>query len=218
VQTRMRIEMRTLVERASRWLVTHRRPPLDSQGTVEFFRDRVQAVMAQMPNLLTGRELDAFESRKQLFVERGQVPEELAARVAVLHPAYQLLFVLEIADREGLDPVEVTRVHFALAERLGLPMLVGKILALPRDDRWQTMARATLRDDLYAVHAQLTAQVLRATDASEPAPARIATWEEDDAILVARAAATLEDICADDTGDLARMSVGLRVVRGLLSA
>ena len=35
VQTRMRIEMRTLVERASRWLVTNRRPPLDSQGTVE---------------------------------------------------------------------------------------------------------------------------------------------------------------------------------------
>ena len=32
VQTRMRIQMRTLVERASRWLVTNRRPPLDSQG------------------------------------------------------------------------------------------------------------------------------------------------------------------------------------------
>ena len=218
VQTRMRIEMRTLVERASRWLVTNRRPPLDSQGTVEFFRDRVQAVMAELPSLLTGRELDAFESRKRLFVEAGQVPEDLAARVAVLHPAYQLLFVLEIADREGLDPVEVTRVHFALAERLGLPMLVGKILALPRDDRWQTMARATLRDDVYAVHAQLTAQVLRATDASEPAPARIATWEEDDSLVVARAASTLEDICADETGDLARMSVGLRVVRGLLSS
>jgi glutamate dehydrogenase len=218
VQTRMRIEMRTLVERASRWLVTNRRPPLDSQATVEFFRDRVQAVMAQLPSLLTGRELDAFESRKRLFIDNGQVPEELAAKVAVLPAAYQLLFVLEIADREGRDPVEVTRVHFALAERLGLPMLVGKILALPRDDRWQTMARAALRDDVYAVHAQLTSQVLRATDADEPAPARIASWEEGDSVLVARAASTLEDICADENGDLARMSVGLRVIRGLLSS
>ena len=34
-QTRMRIEMRTLVERASRWLVTNRRPPLDSSATVD---------------------------------------------------------------------------------------------------------------------------------------------------------------------------------------
>ena len=113
--------------------------------------------MTQLPTLLTGRELDAFEARRQLFVESGQVPEELATRVAVLHPAYQLLYVIEIADREGLDPVEVARVHFQLGERLGLPMLVGKILALPRDDRWQTMARAALRDDVYAVHAQLTA-------------------------------------------------------------
>ena len=218
VQTRMRIEMRTLVERASRWLVTNRRPPLDSQGTIDFFRDRVQAVMTQLPSLLTGRELDGFEARRKLFMEDGRVPEELATKVAVFQPAYQLLYVIEIAEREGLDPVEVTRLHFALAERLGLPMLVGKILALPRDDRWQTMARAALRDDVYAVHAQLTAQVLRTTDASEPAPARIASWEDDDALVVARAAATLQDICGDESGDLARMSVGLRVVRGLLSA
>ena len=64
IQTRMRIEMRTLVERASRWLVTNRRPPLDSQGTVDFFRDRVQATMAELPTLLSGRELDAFEERR----------------------------------------------------------------------------------------------------------------------------------------------------------
>ena len=88
----------------------------------------------------------------------------------MLHPSYQLLYVLEIADRDELDPVEVARVHFQLGERLGLPMLVGKILALPRDDRWQTMARAALRDDVYAVHAQLTAQVLRATDAGRAGP------------------------------------------------
>ena len=74
---------------------------------------------------------------------------------------------------------------------------------------------AALRDDVYAVHAQLTAQVLRSTDADDSAPARIAEWEEGDSLVVARAAATLEDICSDETGDLARVSVGLRVVRGL---
>ena len=61
VQTRMRLEMRTLVERASRWLVTNRRPPLDSEGTVDFFGEPVQRVMAQLPDLMTGRELTAFD-------------------------------------------------------------------------------------------------------------------------------------------------------------
>jgi glutamate dehydrogenase len=215
-QTRMRIEMRTLVERASRWLVTNRRPPLDSQGTVDYFSAPVQQLMAELPSLLTGRELRAYEGRMSRLVDEG-VPEDIASRVAVLHPAYQLLNVREIADRMDLDPVEVTRLHFALGERLGLPDLVARILALPRDDRWQTMARAALRDDVYAVHAQLTAQVLRDTDDSLPGPARIQEWEDGDEIVVARAASTLEEICADENADLARMSVGLRVVRGLLA-
>ncbi len=216
LQTRMRTEMRTLVERCSRWLVTNRRPPLDSQATVDFFRDRVQEVMAQLPDLMSGSELASFVSRRDALVDAG-VPEDLAARVAVLHPAYNLLNVVEVADRMGVDAAEVARVHFALGERLGLPALVSRIFALPRDDRWQTMARATLRDDLYTVHAQLTQQVLQTTSPDDPAPQRIAEWEDDDQVVVSRAVATLQEICRDETADLARMSVGLRLVRGLLA-
>ncbi|MFA6576343.1 MAG: NAD-glutamate dehydrogenase domain-containing protein, partial [Nocardioides sp.] len=217
VQTRMRVEMRTLVERASRWLVGNRRPPLDSEATVEFFAGPVQAAMAQLPDLMTGRELVAYEERRDALVAR-HVPEALASKVAGLPPAYMLLNIIEIAARESLDPIDVARVHFALGERLGLPSLVQRILGLPREDRWQTMARAALRDDLHAVHAQLTTQVLGATSAGDPAPVRISAWEERDAALVSRAAVTLQEICVDDQADLARMSVGLRVVRGLLSS
>jgi len=217
VQTRMRIEMRTLVERASRWLVTNRRPPLDSIATVEHFAGPVQATMAQLPDLMTGRELEAFHER-QARLERRGVPEELARRVAVLPPAYMLLGIVETAQREGLAPEEVARLHFALGERLGLPVLLQKIVALPRHDKWQTMARAALRDDLHSVHTRLTAQILRSTPADESTLARIAEWEEGEADLVSRAAATLQQICAEEEADLARTSVGLRVVRGLLSS
>jgi glutamate dehydrogenase len=79
------------------------------------------------------------------------------------------------------------------------------------------MARAAVRDDLYGVHQQLTAQVLESTDASDSAPARVAQWEDADEQLVGRAAGTLEEICREETAELARLSVGLRVVRGLLS-
>jgi glutamate dehydrogenase len=216
-QTRMRVEMRTLVERASRWLVSNRRPPLDSQGTVDYFRTTVQQLMSELPSVLTGRELRAYEARRAGLVDQG-VPDDLASRVAVLHPAYQLLGVAEIADRMSLEPLEVARLHFALGERLGLPDLVTRILALPRDDRWQTMARAALRDDVYAVHAQLTAQVLRDTDPTASVAQRIQAWEDGDAVVVTRAATTLGEICSDDNADLARMSVGLRVVRGLLAS
>jgi glutamate dehydrogenase len=216
VQTSMRVQMRTLVERASRWLVNNRRPPLDSSGTVALFAGPVQATMDQLPELMTGRELEAFQERQASYERRG-VPQELARRVAVLDPAYSLLGLVEVAQREDLAPEVVARVHFALGERLGLPVLLQRIVGLPRDDKWQTMARASLRDDLHAVHTALTAQVLRSTSPDDSAPARIASWEQGEEELVSRATETLEQICADEEGDLARMSVGLRVVRGLLA-
>ena len=216
VQTRMRIELRTLIERASRWLVLNRRAPIDSEAVVEHFGVVVQQGMAELPSLLSGRELENFEARRQSYVDSG-VPEELATRIAVGPPAYMLLSVVETATRDEVDPMEVARVHFALGERLGLPMLITRILALPREDRWQTMARAALRDDLHAVHASLTAQVLATTDPSEPAPVRVADWEDSDEVVVQRAVQTFEEICSDDEADLARMSVALRVVRSLLA-
>ncbi|WP_307816430.1 NAD-glutamate dehydrogenase [Nocardioides limicola] len=202
VQTRMRMEMRTLVERASRWLVNNRKQPLDAEACVDFFGERVRQVMAQLPEVMTGRELQSFIKRHTRLVAAG-VPEELAGQVAVLPPAYMLLGVVDNASTLELDPVEVARTHFAIAERLGLSLLLGRILELPRDDRWQTMARATLRDDLHHVHAQLTAQALTRTD-------------EEDGAQVTKAVDTLHEICSEEQVDLARMSVGLRVVRSLL--
>jgi glutamate dehydrogenase len=215
VQTRMRIEVRTLVERASRWLVNNRRSPLDSEGIVAEFEVTVEKVMAELPALMSGRELEAFTGRRETLRGRG-VPEELATRVAVCPPAYMVLGIVQTAVRLEADPLEVARVHFAVGERLGLPMLVARILALPREDRWQTMARAALRDDLHTVHAQLTGLVLESTKSGADAATRVAAWEIADSEAIKRAAATFEEICSDETADLARMSVALRVVRSLV--
>ncbi|WP_110181965.1 NAD-glutamate dehydrogenase [Nocardioides solisilvae] len=213
LQTQMRLEMRTLVERASRWLVTHRRP-LRSEELVDTLSVPVQRAMATLPQLLTGRELAAFEGRRDRLVEHG-VPEELAQRVAVLPTSYALLSVVETAQRESLDPDDVARVHLALGELVGLPSLVQRIQQLPRADRWQTMARAALRDDLFSVHGALTAEALAAAEGSPQE--RVAAWEARHPDLVRDSVQVLEEIVLDDEADLARMSVALRVVRGLLA-
>ena len=201
VQTHMRLESRTLVERASRWLLNSRRISEDTESVVNTFEVVVEKVMAELPSLLVGHELRAFERRRDALTEKG-VPEELAVRVAVCPPAYMILGMVETAARDERDAMEVARTHFEVGERLGLPMLVSRILALPRHDRWQTMARAALRDDLHAVHAQLTAAQL----AGNPPPEKDAE----------QAVKTLQEICSDDDSDLARLSVALRVVRTLL--
>jgi glutamate dehydrogenase len=215
VQTRMRIEMRTLVERGSRWLVTRRRAPLDSAAVAEFFTRPVQETMAVLPELMVGRELAAYERRRDRMIGRG-TPADLADRMAAFSPAYMLLGIVETAARHKVAPDQVARLHFTLGEHLGLPDVLGRIIALPRDDRWQTMARAALREELYDVHGQLTDQVLTVASAKEiDAVTQIEAWASTHAALVSRARDTLTEICADENADLARMSVALRVVRGL---
>ena len=66
-----------------------------------------------------------------------------------------------VADESELDVDHVAAVHFRLGSRLGLHWLRDRIVALPRDDRWRARARAALRDDLYAIHRELTSEVLR---------------------------------------------------------
>ena len=108
-------------------------------------------------------------------------------------------------------------VYFALGQHLRLNWLRERILALPRDDRWQALARAALRDDLYAVRAALTAEVL-GVDGPETDPAgQVRRWLARAEPAVTRCLAVLSDMSADDRTDLATLSVAMREVRQLVS-
>lgn len=201
LQTRMRLEVRTLVERASRWLLGGRRLEAGSEAVVDTYEVVVEKVVAELPSLMSGLEHEAYAARLADLVEAG-VPESLASRIACCPPAYAVLSIVETATRLDREPMEVAEAHFAVGERLELPRLVAAIVALPRSDRWQSMARAALRDDLHLVHAQLTAAELEGE-----APGERETEQ---------AVATLREVLDEDVVDLARLSVALRVVRALL--
>jgi glutamate dehydrogenase len=216
-QTHMRLETRTLVERATRWLVSNRRPPVDIEDLIDYFGPGIAKLTTALPEVLRGRELALFEQRREALVQRG-VPDDFATRIAILPPAYAGLGIVETASREDIDILEVAKVHFALGERLQLGRFLERIIGLPRTDRWQTMARAALRDDLHSVHARLTRQVLAATDPSAEPEDRVITWQDQNAAALSRAATMLEEIVDTEGPELAHLSVGLRLVRTLIAS
>ena len=214
-QVGMRLELRTLVERAARWFVLSRPAPLDLAGEIATFSDPVATVVACLPGLLVGRPEREAAARRDRFVAAG-VPDEPAGSLSVLPWAFPALDVADICQRSGTDLLDAMRVHLAAGEVLELASLQRKIIALPRDDRWQTMARAALRDDLYAAHARITQSVVTTTAAGE-AHSRVTEWIEADPKTMARARRLLGDVLGNDSPDLSRLSVGLRAVRTLLS-
>jgi len=91
-----------------------------------------------------------------------------------------------------------------------------RISGLPRPDRWQALARASLRYDLYAALESLTVAVLTTTAAGADPEERIETWEQANAAAVSRATQTLEEVRRLERGDLASLSVALRTLRGVV--
>jgi glutamate dehydrogenase len=217
VQTELRLELRRLVERATRWLLHNRRPPLDVARTTDAFRPGVAELADGLDRLLVGTEAKGYADRARAYIARG-VPEPMARRAAGFVAAYSGLDVVEVSRASGRPVAEVAHVYFGLDDRLELCQLRDRIVALPRDDRWQTLARAALRDDLYAAHAALAAEVLASTSPSVDGAARIEAWMEENGTTVGRAAALLGDAVADGEADLATLSVALRQVRGLIHA
>ncbi|WP_330175554.1 NAD-glutamate dehydrogenase [Streptomyces sp. NBC_01498] len=215
VQTRIRLHSRRLVERGTRWLLGNRPQPVEIAGTVEFFAEGVEQVWQKLPQLLRGADLEWYQNIVGELTREG-VPEVLALRVAGFSAAFPALDIVRIADRTGKDPLAVAEVYYDLGDRLRITQLMDRIIELPRADRWQSMARASIREDLYAAHAALTSDVLSVGDSTATPEERFKAWEQKNAAILGRSRATLEEIQSSDSFDLANLSVAMRTMRTLL--
>ena len=215
-QITLLLEGRKLTERAVRWLLHNRRPPFHIQATVDFFADGVRTVRSGLPKLLTGRDLAGFEERRDSYLDLD-VPPDLAERVAGMVPTYSAFDIVQAAASAGRGIEETAEVYFDLADRLQITRLRDRITALPREDRWSTMARAALRDDLYAAHGSLTEDVLGVSGPGSPEE-RLATWVSRNESAVAMAAQTLGEIWESERFTFTTLSVALRAVRTLVAA
>ncbi|WP_336030540.1 NAD-glutamate dehydrogenase [Geodermatophilus sp. FMUSA9-8] len=217
VQVELRTEATRLSERAARWLLRLPEllvsPAAGITAVTERFAAPVAAVRAGLPGWLLGDEAASYAARAERLRAAG-VPEALAGEVAAAPLLPAALDLAVVAERTGA-PIELAgRVAQELAERLALVPLRELVIALPRDRRWPSMARAALRDDLAAEQAELAVEVLSAR-ASGDAAELVGEWAEGWDGPQRRAAAQLADIAAGDRHELPELVVAVRTLRGL---
>ncbi|MET0765078.1 MAG: NAD-glutamate dehydrogenase, partial [Blastococcus sp.] len=218
-QVELRTEATRLAERATRWLLRQPELAAEHAPALATVRDRfavaVAEVMAGLPGWLLGSEAKAYADRAARFTAAG-VPPELAAEAAAAPLLPAALDLAVVTERTGA-PVELAgRVMQCLTERLGLVPLRELVIALPRDRRWPSMARASLRDDLAMETASLVEDILSWRESDTEAPEKlVGAWAENWDGAQSRAAAQLADIAAGDRQELAELLVAVRTLRGL---
>ncbi len=220
-QTELLLEADRAVERATRWLLRNRRLPLDWRAAADTYRgslvelstvlDQVDEAAGETP--AAGSDAEALRRRIERFESFG-LPEGLARQGAQFEFATSLLDVVELAGTSGWPRDVVARVYLGLDDRLQIGALRRRILGLARNDRWDALARASLRDDLSAEHLALTASVLRNPEAggmSDPVSAWLSTRAE----AVQRHLDLVAETQDAAGAPLASLSVVLRQLRAL---
>jgi glutamate dehydrogenase len=216
-QITLLLEVRRLAERATRWLLRNRAQPLDIAATTEFFRPGARELTILIPKLVTENRRRVFERTVDGYVAEG-VPKDLAWSIGTLPDLISALDITTVARSTRRPVGEVAEVYFALDEYLKLDWLRGRILDLPRDDRWQSLARAALREDLHVVHSAIAAEVLRTSTPGAHGHEQVAGWVETIETATNRCLRLLSDIINSGRADLATLSVALREIRSLVQA
>ena len=138
---------------------------------------------------------DAAATTAARFVEAGVPPTWLVgSRRATL-----ALVALPAVALGGSNTISTPRrragSQFLLDDRLGLDRLRDRIAALPRADRWQTEARAALRDDFYESQHALTAACAHGDRRRRRAPeARVDAWLAEHGAAVGRYRDLVHDV------------------------
>ena len=216
VQSRLLLRLRRLLDRATRWFVHHEVEHTPIETLVERYREPVQQLSPKVPDLVVGVGREKFEAEVDQLVGEG-VPTALARRAAALLDDFVLLDIVELARDLGEDVEDVAAAYYYGGAQIGLGRMLDAIAELPRDDRWDALARGAVRDDAYAVLADLTRDVLAESEASQTTQERWQQWAQRHSLAVERARAAVTGV-QNSAARLAPMSVALRTMRSLTRA
>ncbi|WP_370183330.1 NAD-glutamate dehydrogenase [Rhodococcus wratislaviensis] len=209
------LESGRVLDRASRWFLTNRPQPLAVGAEIARYSSDFRALSPRVPQLVRGHQLADVETRARPLVVRG-APEDLAFEVFRLLDKFCLLDISDIADIAERDIDEVAELYYELDAHLGIDWLLSAVSTLARGDRWHSLARLALRDDLYSSLRQLTMEVLLGGEPHETPQEKIDDWESTNASRLARARSALTEIFESGTLDLATLSVAARQVRSMV--
>ena len=205
-QMAMMVLVRTLVERVTRWALHNKRRMESVEAALAQYAPKVQALLSRLAELIAPSLYPAV-AEKEARLTMPHMPQALAHVLARLEFAVPLMDILEIAEEGSFEPAVVARNYYRLANALQLDWLREAITSLPRDNRWQSLARSALRDDLYRVQRSLTSLALSEAGSDVEF---VDKWLQTRAPRVEICQQMFAELQAFETLDLAMLSAGMR--------
>ena len=212
---RLHLDMRRLLDRATRWYLHNVDREVSVDEAVASFGPTVQSLRPKIGPMLRGVD----EERVARVKAEGRawgLTDALATRWSEQFESFALLDIAAEATRSGLDAADLAEVYYVLYASFDVDSLLERITSLPRDDRWKTLARAALRDDLYSTIIDFTRDVVAGNSDETDPDARVQLWMEANAANLGRAQDMFAEVNRLERDDMASLSVALRLLRSIV--
>lgn len=212
------LPLRRILDRAVRWYVTHDHRDQPIAGALKRIAPTVDLLRTRTSEFLRGSDLDRAKQRLAHWDDVG-MPGELGRRASDLLESFSLLDISLVAEQVDEPLTTIADMYHTVIHWIGVGTLLLRITDLPRQSRWEALARAALRDDAYSAVVDITISVMRTTQRSDASGAsaveRIVEWERGRQEQLGRIKDTFVEVTKPGQVDLASISVALKLLRTL---
>ncbi|WP_269531886.1 NAD-glutamate dehydrogenase [Chitinimonas sp. BJYL2] len=205
------LELRKHIERVARWVLRVQMTESDADKQLAQLTDEIPALLPKLDKWLADK--PNYARQRDAHKAHG-IKVDLAARVVHLDAVLALLDIARLARQSKAAVEDVAQAYFRLESALQIDWLREVVDGLPRDNRWQTLARMALRDELYREHAGLTGRVLTGTGTVQK---RVDGWLKAREGALEHVSRMFEELRAS-IPDLAMVSAAMREIRNRLAA
>ncbi len=195
-----------IAQRASRWMLRVRSSGAELPSVIQRYQPGARELRSNLEHWLPGQARSSWQQAAQTLVNAGVEPA-LAQNLTALEFIFPALDLVDLAQSSNIGLELAARAYFGVDGELGLTAWRVQINRLPTDTLWQTQARGSARDDVYAIASQITRGLLKRAQS-------VPDWSAQHAVEIARLCKLLNSI-SSQSADLAPISVALRELRHL---
>ena len=112
---------------------------------------------------------------------------ELARKLSALEFIFPALDLVDLTEQANTTLAQAAQTYFGVDSVLGLSAWRAQINRLPTDSLWQTQARGSAREDVYAIANQICLSVLQRFDG-------VTAWSDANAASIERLCKLLQTI------------------------
>nr|WP_239478968.1 NAD-glutamate dehydrogenase [Rothia sp. ZJ1223] len=218
-----------ILDRLVRWFIAERSVVVGHPiaDMIERF-SHIKTLRENLPDYLSEDTRARVRAKREQAQEWG-LSEELTVYWIRAFESFALMDVLRIAEANELDADQVAHLYFSVYDRFYINDMLTFVSHLPRTDRWETLARSALRDDLYEIAAAVALKVAReqGLDASMDTPQETAEllrdWVRINPVRTGRVDDMFDElrggaIAEGERPRLAVLSVMIRTLRAMVTS